>query len=340
MISIEQALYGEQGNFIDVTDTIKYKIKNNDTNFILSQNTFGRDPIKYVRKKLTIKYDASDNYVDEYGEGEYFSIDIGYDLYKKFNKFREAKEPYKNNKNIITLIACYTNSEIKLKAILNNIRILCKYSKKIVIINSPTEFSEKLENLIHSEMDNIEFSYFDNDKYYDFGKWYKYIVHNKKYLSNYDQILFTNDSYILTGDLDAYFNYSETVDTELVGFTDSLCLKLHIQSYFFIIKSSCMDKFINLFRDKENKINSFFDIIKNYELELNNYFINNECFIKTSDYKTKVNVFLCDKFYRSLLINDILPVVKIKRLSLTGQNNFWIYKKLQELIGVTYKISD
>jgi hypothetical protein len=49
--------------------------------------------------------------------------------------------------NVITLLACHSNSDVKIRAILHNLPFLWEISYTIVIINSP-EFAGILENKI------------------------------------------------------------------------------------------------------------------------------------------------------------------------------------------------
>ena len=58
-----------------------------------------------------------------------------------------------NNKKILTIVACHTNTLLKYNAIINNIPYLIFPNNNIIIINSSNEkYSDKLKNYITSKL--------------------------------------------------------------------------------------------------------------------------------------------------------------------------------------------
>ena len=55
--------------------------------------------------------------------------------------FANAKKLHSNKQNVLCIMACHTNSQIKINAVKNNIRFFNEISDKIVIIDS-LEFSK------------------------------------------------------------------------------------------------------------------------------------------------------------------------------------------------------
>ena len=106
---------------------------------------------------------------------------------------------------------------------------------------------------------------------YDFGMWYKAL---KKYnISGYDRVGLINDSCILFGKLDPFFEWLSKEDIDFAGFTDSYLLNYHIQSYFLVIDKNAIPFVLNYFT--ENGLITENDrVIKTYEIGLSQYIVN------------------------------------------------------------------
>lgn len=138
-----------------------------------------------------------------------------------FNNFITSGDLKDLNIKPVTIIACHTSSEIKLKALRNNIKYLKDISSDIYIINSK-EFSGKLENyfsqysdkfVINNELNDFQAECYKNT-YYDLKKniptiedaknhWRKFgINENRKLPKDFTNITIEyveNDKYVCHG---------------------------------------------------------------------------------------------------------------------------------------------
>jgi hypothetical protein len=111
----------------------------------------------------------------------------------------------------------------------------------------------------------------ENDiRYLDFGKW-NFALESIDY-SNYDYLIFTNDSYLIQDTIHFYFNQIVNKNVELYAYTDSSEIKYHYQSYLFSIQSQSIHKFINMYNNKKPLIHKKQDLIDLCEVDLLNHF--------------------------------------------------------------------
>jgi hypothetical protein len=217
---------------------------------------------------------------------------------------------------ILTIFACHSNSENKYNAVINNFDYLKFPNNDIIIINSSNEsYSEKLKNDIQDKCK----SYFEipNDVFMDFGKW-NYVCSNFD-ISNYDFIVFTNDSYFITSSIYPFYNMMIEKNTNLYGINSSSEIKYHYQSYLFGLKNCAVQGFKNLFNLKKNLINNSRSLIDNLELNLENHFIHKDCFLKVEEMPTNAGKNICfhnDLLYSKLLKTRVFPIIKFRRIDM------------------------
>jgi hypothetical protein len=213
-------------------------------------------------------------------------------------------------KNLV-IIACHTNTNMKYTVLKNNIKYFEKDNIDIVLVNS-IECEKNYDYVISNKI--IDKLFVNNNMLIDFGKWI-YVLENKYYIKNYDNIIFTNDSYIVTDKLDEYLNNMRKYNCDLYGYNDSNEIKYHYQSYLFTVKTKKIGNLINLFYDNLHKINSIYSVIIFLEINLINYFDNKDCYLKMTHLTQGKNIFfVCDNIYKKLLNDGSLPFIKIKRL--------------------------
>ena len=232
--------------------------------------------------------------------------------------------PSNNSKKYLTIVACNTNSEIKLNATLNNLMYLLFPSNDVIVIDSVgVKYGDVLKEKISSR---LKAHYMiPNDKLMDFGKW-NYILNNYDYKS-YDYVVFTNDSIIIKAPIFHFYNLMTHRNVELYGYTNSAEIKYHYQSYLFGLKSEVCFRLINLINNKKYLIHDYVSLIKNTEIELVGNFTSQDCFLKiansnivainmTSYFSLKdSNIFFRnDKLYVKLFKSKLLPFIKIKRI--------------------------
>lgn len=231
----------------------------------------------------------------------------------------KINEPVENlsevlNKKLLVIIACHTDSKIKFEAIINNL----KYFKKslntdIFIVNTlHLAYSSNLKNLFS---DKCFYHEIENAKTFDFGKW-MHAVENIDYIS-YDNVIFTNDSFIIHANIDRFLYNAVINNSELYGYNDSTQDCYHYQSYLFRIKSCAIQKFIDMYESQENNIASQYDVIHNYELKMTNFFDTRDCYLKIGNipfHKGRDIFFTNDYLYFLLKKSGLLPFTKIKRI--------------------------
>jgi len=230
------------------------------------------------------------------------------------NMKEKQYNPSIHRKKILTIIACNTDSLLKLQSTQHNLQYFVFKNNDIIIINS----SDALYNaeLKKNTLDKIT-KYYEvpNDKaLLDFGKWI-YILNNYNY-TNYDYIVFSNDSIIISGNIYPFFNNMISTSVDLYGYNDSTQIRYHYQSYLFGLKTSKTYILNKLINEKKHLIKDIDSLVHNTELLMTDYFTNNDCFLKIgniSSHKGKNIYFENDTFYKFLFNAGLLPLKKIKR---------------------------
>ena len=219
-----------------------------------------------------------------------------------------------SNKKILVIFACHTSCEIKFKVMLNNLRYFKKsQNTDFVIVNTiHLEYSESLKNALLNKCIYYEI---ENTNTFDFGKWI-YALENVDY-NAYNNIIFTNDSYIIHNHIDNFLYNTAITNAELYGYNDSTENGYHYQSYLFSIKSYAVQKFINMYRQELYKIHSQEDVLDQYELKMHSFFDAIDCYLKIGNTHGHMglNIFYTnDNFYKKLKNSGLLPFTKIKKI--------------------------
>ena len=233
------------------------------------------------------------------------------------NSFKQNIEKYQNivvDGKFLIIIACHLDSELKINAIKNNYMLLKNQNADFVIVYSKMQpFNSRL-SLLTSDFENTKFLEIENDKYYDFGKWV-YALQNTSY-SEYNQIIFTNDSFVISNDISSFFNASFKQNVDLFAYTSSNEYIYHYQTFLFSIKPSAIPTFIH-FVSKYKKKHNGDHLLTTMEIKLYYIFANNSCLLDLGhlDINNNKNVFFHNKqLYKILFDTNILPFVKLKML--------------------------
>ena len=241
---------------------------------------------------------------------------IAYKLNQKNEKLQIINESDANitNKKILILFACHTNSEIKFNTLINNLQYFTNPNFDIVLINSTgLTQSEDLKKILIDKY--IKYFEIDNDVGYDFGKWI-YALKNIDY-SIYNNVKFTNDSYIIDSNIDFFLNETLTTNVEFYGYNDSSECSYHYQSYLFSLKFSALQKFIDMYNYKIQFISSQNDLINQCELQMRNFFDTSDCYLKIAKFpihREKNIFFTSDYLYNKLKLSGLLPFTKVKQI--------------------------
>jgi len=221
------------------------------------------------------------------------------------------------NYNILCLIANHTCNNIKYNISLNNISLIKKYIKDIIIIDSKNEsYAEDLHFEFKDDIKIINFLFTENNCYYHFGKWI-FALENINY-KNYDYILFLNDSIILTENINDFLNYIKNVinNVNIYAYNDSNQIQYHYKSYCFLLNIYIINKFMNFFYNRKNLIVDLDSLICNIELYLHTIDDNKDCFFKISnDYNMSKNIYYENEIlYQYLLSKNIFGIIEIKKI--------------------------
>lgn len=230
---------------------------------------------------------------------------------KQFSRPPGSTHP---NMKILTIMACHTDTSLKLKTILNNIRYFRFINNDIIIINSShTKYSKALETAC--KVRGLKYIEIPNSSHLDVGKW----MHVLKTTSihQYNFVVFTNDSYFINNSICHFYNKMMTINVELYGYNDSTQISHHYQSYLFGVKSEAIHKFITHYESHKNLLTDYLSVVSNIELKLMNIFKTKDCFLKIGNFyhhKDKNIFFNNDRLYSQLTKYGLLPFFKLKRL--------------------------
>lgn len=265
------------------------------------------------------------NYMSDFEN--YCSKYLNYtDLFDKEICFENKDLPKKS----LILIACHTENKLKYDILKNNLHFLNKDYVDIILICSlehKNMYEYKFKNL---NVANVHF--IENDNMSDFGKW----LHALKITSlpQYENIIFTNDSIIITDYIDTFLNNALNKKEHLYGFNDSLQNQYHYQSFLFSIKTSNIAAFIELIEKYKKNIFSYNDLIKHYEFGLVKIYESKDCFLKIAKLTNGENLqFTADYIYRPLLLSNLYPIIKLKRLKL---HNIKFADKILQKLNIIY----
>jgi hypothetical protein len=225
-----------------------------------------------------------------------------------------------NKYNILAIFSNHTYDNIKYNISFNNISYIIPHVNDIIIIDSiDEEYAVKLKTDLTNISKIKNFYFVKNDKIYlDFYKWNYIINISNTIIDKYDYILFINDSIIITHDMNEYFNYlnNSTNKINIYGYNDSTQLQYHYQSYLFMIHKNTIPKFKNLYEEKKPYIYDVNSLIRNLELNFYSIDENHDCYIKIGEQHNKNNNIFWenDKLYEKLLSNNVLCLIKLKRI--------------------------
>lgn len=210
--------------------------------------------------------------------------------------------------DILIIIAGHTNSELKIKALLHNIKYFLELSTNIVVINS-SEFRES--NLEEKLPAAVKIEYIDNDKYICYGKFIYYL--NTIDRAQYNNVILTNDSIIITRSLDD-FKSLISPEIELVAMLDSHQIKYHYPDFLRVYNNTGIDKLLVHYESNKHLITNFWSCINFYEVNSSSLFDTVRILYKQQN-KTPVNIHFNDYNLQKYLYKKTnYPIIKIKRL--------------------------
>ena len=231
--------------------------------------------------------------------------------------FLKSKSSFALPTNNILIVACHIKKNFDI--VKNNISYFNNF--KVILVYS---FEPNADITFNNLPDNVVLIEDTENVYYDFYKYklaWEYINSNK---INYNWVLVTNDSFIITGNIDTIIN-TIINDTKLdyIGILEvnehifeNNKPKLHYQSWWLNFKKNSFDYFINQLKFKPVHTNVKM-IIDNFEIDLSNKMINkfkSKCIFPLIDKSQTGNVFLDENRYYDYYYNRNFKFVKIKHM--------------------------
>lgn len=216
----------------------------------------------------------------------------------------------------LCLVACHTNSKIKINAVIHNIKYLLEISDDIIIINS-NEYHGAIENKIKNiyKNANIKFLYCENSSFLCYTK-YIYGIGNCD-INSYNNFILTNDSIIITRDL---FDFQNIFDDNIQETT----LLVSNQNYYHhtdFMRRYNKEGLIKIIIYYKNKIIAlrkmkvaYVNIVHEFEMNSTKLFDGNYLYFE----KDPVDIHFINPYFKYYLLSQNYPIIKIKRLLFTN----------------------
>jgi len=219
--------------------------------------------------------------------------------------------------NFTTIMACHINTLIKLRVVMTNLSYLHFLNNKIVIVSSiDAPFHKTMVEQVKRNYPDIDIHGIPNNPHLDSGKWVYYLSNH--YDNNSNFVVFTNDSYLIGGHIQHFYNAMTMRNVHLYAYNDSTQITYHYQSYLFGISNGpAIKRFLNHYRSVKSKLTGYMEVVLNIELQLVNlYPRSRDCFLKIGNIPSNVgqNIFFTnDQLYTILKNYKLLPFIKVKR---------------------------
>jgi len=280
--------------------------------------------------------DGQSVYLDEEKSKQHY-LNHGFFECREYNEYfkniiKQNNEIDLNSIKNLIIIACHTTTHLKYETLKNNIKYLNENTNyPIIIINSigTENYNYLFDNVIKT-------IFIENNNYGDFGKW-GYIIDNYTNLLTCENIIFTNDSYIITNNIDIFYRNIQNYD--LFAYNDSSQCQYHYQSYLFSIKINKMFEFSMFIKKYKNVDNSNTDLVREYEFRIHSLFSKNtNCLLKIAytNYIGRNIQFTNDTFYKQLLNKNLMPIIKIKRIYYKNDIPDFIKEYIKKLYLLNY----
>ena len=209
----------------------------------------------------------------------------------------------------LCIVACHTSSALKIKSLLQNRKYFEDISNDIVYINS-TEFkaANVMENMVYT----------DNDYTVCYGK-YLHVLLNMD-ISQYDNVILTNDSYLITKSLSG-FKALFNATIEMTALCCSNQSGKHYPDWLRRYNKTGIQKIIQFYKTNLSNNKSFLSLIQNIELKshlIHNHSIN-VLYDAIPGYTG--NIHFDNTQLKDYLYNKNYPIIKIKKLQFTTYPN-------------------
>jgi hypothetical protein len=177
-------------------------------------------------------------------------------------------------KSTLCIMACHSTTPIKIKLIVNNLHYFSKIANAFVLIDSTECQSNNLQNAVkeaHPSL-RIDFKYIDNDKVFLCHAKYLYYLQNFSY-SEYEQIIITNDSFVICRSLDNFENLMNK-NYDMVGLLASNQITYHFPDFLRSYKTKSIGQLVEFFNNNRHRVHNVQSLINVYEIESTFVFAN------------------------------------------------------------------
>lgn len=219
----------------------------------------------------------------------------------------------------ICIIACHTNSDLKIWALLHNIKYFLEISDKIIVINSiefeKSDISHKIKEEYKDDIERIEFQYHENTNLLGQKKWYDCL--NNINTGEHTYFILTNDSFLLTRSINDFKNIF-SANIEMVGIIESHEEKHHYPDFLRCYNRNGITKLLNFHKiiNETLDVNNItcLDVVFEYEIKSTSIFRTKKV-LYTSNYNK--NLHFEDEESKKYLYERNYPIIKIKKLQTT-----------------------
>jgi hypothetical protein len=210
---------------------------------------------------------------------------------------------------VLCIMACHTNSAVKVNAVINNIPFLKEICDTLILIDSDECIANK--PYITARFPDVNIYHIPNDVLACFSK-YIYIMKNLD-MQQYDKIILCNDSFVIIKPLNR-FRDKMLQDVDVTSLLASNEKKYHYTDFLRCYNNKSIGVIYNYYLDNAARITTFDDLINIYEIESTRLFTKrNVVFEAEEQYLGNINfddVKLCQ------YISDGYPIIKCKRITM------------------------
>lgn len=250
----------------------------------------------------------------------------------------------------ICIISAHSSDADKIVSTAMNIKYLSEISDKIVIVNSKEFLKlDPLRNQIEQKYQDvdIEYHYCANLNSLCHGKWCFYI--DNFYQHDYDNIILTNDSFLVIKSLQKVLNLHTKANANMTGLVSSREQKWHCQDFFRIYNKESLKEIITFYKrsishsglmedveilDKKRFLDSYHACVK-AEIESCQQFSGIECYY-TLPLSYKKNINFDNDMLQDYIENKDYPVVKVKKINFTCYKDDYSNKLPEDFDAFSY----
>lgn len=228
-----------------------------------------------------------------------------------YQGYRLRQQPVcvlKTSPRVLCIMSCHTSSDLKVKAVVHNIKYLKEISDKIIIVDS-VECKKNRPIITNAHPDITDIYYISNDIYVCFSKYIFLLTYYD--ISQYDKIILCNDSFVIVHSLQSFRDLFMQ-DVDLTSLCTSNETKFHYTDFLRCYNPSSIRILVQYYLDNAHRIKGFYDLITIFEIDSTYLFKQrNVVYLVDETYSGNINF---DDLKLEHYIRNGYPIVKIKKL--------------------------